>query len=61
MTKQIIDKIDNRFDYEKCKDCKHAYFNTHIVRGKIINGKDYTITETDEYPSHCGYGLDGAV
>ena len=57
----LNDRIDNRFDYEKCKDCEHAYFNSHIVGGKLIDGKIWELGERDEYPSHCGYGLDGAV
>lgn len=59
--RNLNDRIDNKPDREKCKTCEHAYFNTHIVGGKIINGKDYKITETDEEASYCGYGLDGAV
>ena len=61
LIKYLNDKIDNRFDYEKCKDCEHAYFNSHIVGGKLIDGKIWELGERDEYPSHCGYGLDGAV
>lgn len=47
---------------EKCKNCKHAYFDVRVVGGKMINGKPQEIWErVDEYPSSCGYGLDGAM
>lgn len=61
LIRNLNDRIDNRFDREKCKNCDHAYFGTTPDGGIFKNGEMYDICKKDEYPSHCGYGLDGAV
>lgn len=57
----LNDRIDNKPDREKCKTCDYAYFGTTSDGDIFKDGKMYDIVKKDEYPSHCGYGLDGAV
>ena len=57
----LNNRIDNKPDREKCKTCEHAYFGTTCDGGVFKDGKMYNVMKKDEYPSHCGYGLDGAV
>ena len=43
----LNDRIDNNYNRKRCKNCKDAWY--------LCNPPD------NEYPTHCGYGLDGAV
>ena len=47
-------------ELEKCKLCEYAMFDTHIVGWTCKDGKSVELRERDDYPSSCGYGLDGA-